>query len=155
MPTKKLFSKKYYWLWIILLLSMVVWVLSIRATKNNLATVEINNQIFSCFVAQTNLEKYQGLSGRPELETKQGMIFVFNQETPNFVMRNMNFPLDVIFINQGKITKIYKNLKPEGPQPQIEYPADGATDYVLEINSGLSDQYNFKINDEVKINFLN
>ncbi len=155
MSTKKIFSKKYYWLWIILLFSMIVWIFSMIASKNNLATVEINNQTFDCFVAKSNWEKYQGLSDRRKLEAKQGMIFVFQQETPEFVMRNMKFPLDIIFINQGKITKIYKNLKPEGPQPQTRYPATGVTDYVLEINAGLSDKYNFKINDEVKINFLN
>jgi uncharacterized membrane protein (UPF0127 family) len=40
-------------------------------------------------------------------------------------MRNMLFPLDIIWINDDEIIKIDKNLPPEGDKPENHVPGDG------------------------------
>ena len=55
---------------------------------------------------------YQGLSNRDSLENIDGMLFIFNNKSnKTFVMRNMNFSLDIIFIADNRILNILKNLK--------------------------------------------
>ena len=45
-------------------------------------------------------EKIQGLSGRENLENNQGMLFLYEQAGQySFWMKDMNFSLDIIYIN--------------------------------------------------------
>ena len=81
------------------------------------------------------------------------MLFVFSDKQERiFVMRNMYFPLDIIWIDGDKIVNISKNLLPKGPRPEVFYHSDAPVDYVLEVNAGLADKFNFKIGDKVNFN---
>lgn len=118
--------------------------------------ITINNKTFNVDVAKTEEERIKGLSIYNKLPLDKGMVFDFGKKDYySFWMKNMKFPIDIIYIKDNKIVEIFKNV----PQPKSEqeilpvitpkYPADT----VLEINAGLSDKYNFNINDSVKINF--
>lgn len=116
----------------------------IRINKNIKITLEL---------AKSETEKYQGLSNRKSLCQNCGMLFVWpDYEVRNFTMRNMNFPLDLIFITDQKIIKIESNLLPEGSTPQNNYSSNIPVNYVLEINGGVSDRYGITVGDEVLIN---
>jgi len=117
-------------------------------------SVTINNHTFKVELAKTAKEQQMGLSGRDSLSQDQGMLFIFDHpDYYNFWMKNMKFPLDIIFINGSKIVSIVKNAKP--PQsPNVNPPVlkpEGLVDKVLEINGGLTDKYNIKKGDVVKI----
>ena len=117
----------------------------------------INNQTFSVTVAKTNLEKEKGLSGKNSLNENEGMLFPFEKEDfYAFWMKDMKFPIDIIFINKNRIVTIFPNIQP--PKNTNEglfvYKPETPADMVLEINAGLSQQYNFKKDDEVKIENL-
>ena len=116
--------------------------------------VNINKNIkITVEVAQSNSEQYQGLSDRKSLCQSCGMLFVWDDYSiRDFVMRNMNFPLDIIFIADQKIVKIESNSLPEGPAPQNNYSSDVPVNYVLEINGGLTDRYGIAVGDEVLVN---
>jgi hypothetical protein len=104
-------------------------------------------------LADTPEKRYQGLSGRESLCPDCGMLFTFpSRSAQTFVMRKMNFPLDIIWISGEKVTKIDENLLPEGSEPKKHYESPGPVDYVLEVNAGFSKASNLKINDIVKIN---
>jgi len=112
--------------------------------KNIKITVEL---------AQNDAAQYQGLSNRKSLCQTCGLLFVWpDYEIRNFVMRNMNFPLDIIFIADNKIMEIDSNLWPEGDSPQNIYSSDVPVNYVLEINGGLTDRYGIMVGDEVTVN---
>ena len=64
-------------------------------------------------------------------------------------MRNMNFPLDIIFIKNDTIVEILENLEPEGNDPKAIYSSKQPVNNVLEINAGISKQYGFKIGQKV------
>ena len=64
-------------------------------------------------------------------------------------MRNMNFPLDIIFIADEKIVKIYHNLEPEGSDPQKVYSSEGPVDYVVELRGARARDLNLEEGDEI------
>lgn len=113
----------------------------------------IGEHTFLVSVARTPEELQQGLSGRNSLATDQGMLFVFEEaSTYGFWMKGMKFPLDIIFINNDRIVSISKNVAPaeEGnASPQVYTPPQ-PVNRVLEINGGLSDEYGFKVGDQVR-----
>ncbi len=80
--------------------------------------------------------KSRGLSNRETLEKGEGMLFLMPENgQPFFVMREMNFPLDLIFINKGVIVKVFHQAEPEGVTYRKSYNY-GPADIVLEVPGG-------------------
>ena len=71
------------------------------------------------------------------------MLFVYNEEkTRTFVMREMKFPIDIIFIDADRqITTIYQAATGNGQSPLIEYR--GQAQWVLEV------PYEYAANNEI------
>lgn len=99
--------------------------------------------------ADTNNSREQGLSYTKKLDNDQGMLFVFEDEShPSFWMKDMNYPLDIIWIDKDKkVVEISKNIDP------VTYPEKFYSvlpiKYVLEVNSGFSDLNNIKVGSEL------
>lgn len=110
-------------------------------------TAQIRDHKFYLLTAKSDKDKQVGLSKYKKLEDNKGMIFVF--EKPGlypFWMKDMKFPIDIIYINQNKIVTIYKNI----PKDNLTiYSPTQSADKVLEINANLSDKYNFAVSDSV------
>ncbi len=124
----------------------------------NNATVTISEQKFSVEVADTDEERIKGLSERKSLEKDRGMLFIFEQKGKyGFWMRNVNFPLDLIYISDSKIVDIIKNAEPKALDakdiPVFEPEVDA--NFVLEINGGLSDEFKFEIGNDVIFENIN
>jgi len=101
-------------------------------------------------VARTAKAQYLGLSNREELCGDCGMLFVYpDQKVRFFVMRDMNFPLDIVWISGNKIVKIDREALPEGKNPTSAYQSRSAVDLVLEVNGGFCDANNIGEGDEV------
>jgi uncharacterized membrane protein (UPF0127 family) len=110
----------------------------------------IDDKIVNVEIADTAEKHYQGLSNRKNLCDDCGMLFIFPDKKDRiFVMRNMNFPLDIIWIDDDKIVKIDKNLPPEDENPVNNYSSDAPVDYVLEVNEGFADKNNIKAGDKI------
>ena len=117
--------------------------------KNQQVTVTIDNKVYTVDTANTPAEQEQGLSGRSPLQNGTGMLFIF--DTPDnygFWMKEMNFPLDIIWISADyHIVHIEKDLTPQ-TYPTVYYP-NSPSQYVLEISAGQTDQNNIKVGDLV------
>ncbi len=103
--------------------------------------VRINSRTIPVELADTLDERSQGLSDRQSLESGSGMLFVFDEVKPvSFWMRWMHFPLDIVWIRDGKIVGIERNVPipvagvAEGDLPL--YYSSEAVSHVLEINAG-------------------
>lgn len=94
----------------------------------------INNKTFTVEIADTPEKRKLGLSRRPALPADGGLLFVFDQPgNYGFWMKDMNFPIDIIWFNANKkIIGTTKNLRPKS-YPQIFYPP-APIKYALEIN---------------------
>lgn len=125
---------------LVLLLLIFRW-LSLSLNKGSTAPPElidlkVGDSTIKTQVAQSAQEKERGLSGRESLAEDEGLLFVFDR--PGFYpfwMKDMNFPIDIIWIGgDKKIVDLSENITPETfPQTFVsKVPAR----YVLEVNAG-------------------
>lgn len=98
--------------------------------------VRIGEEVFSVARADTPEERERGLSGQPTLTPGKGMLFVFDTTTiPSFWMKDMAFPLDIVWIDsEGVIVDLTESLTPE-TYPRTVSPR-APVRFVLEIPSG-------------------
>jgi len=101
--------------------------------------------------AEDEYETQTGLMYRTKLGTYQGMLFIFpNLQMRSFYMKNTKIPLDIIYIDdKHQIVSFQKNAK---PFDETSLPSEAPAKYVLEINAGLSDEWQLEIGD--KIDFI-
>ncbi len=91
---------------------------------------------------------YQGLSYRRELAEGRGMLFFLpGIAVQSFCMRGMRFPLDLVWIADGRVTGITRNVPSTFPG---ELPSPTPVNYVLEVTGGFADKYGVKVGDRVK-----
>lgn len=111
--------------------------------------VLVGKSKFIVEVADDNSERAQGLSNRGKLNENAGMLFVFDRpERYGFWMKNMNFPLDIVWIGSDKtVIDIDANVRPES-FPTMFTP-DRPSQYVLEINGGLGEKLSLSVGDRV------
>lgn len=122
--------------------------------QNHVAYVKIDGKQFFVDVAKTNEQKAKGLDIYDKLPVRKGMIFPF--QTPDyysFWMKGMQFPIDIIYINNNKIVDIFPDLpNPKtGNEDPVMVRSQEKSNFVLEINAGLSRKYNFKTGDKIEI----
>lgn len=90
----------------------------------------------------------QGLRFRKKLQPDHGMLFITaEEEVHSFWMFDMLFPIDIIYIDaEREIVYIAKDMPIDFKEP---VPSLAPSQYVLQINGGLSDQYNISVGDQV------
>jgi uncharacterized membrane protein (UPF0127 family) len=90
----------------------------------------------------------KGLSNRNWMCSKCGMSFRFEESKRHaFWMKDVNFPLDIIWVSRGEIVWIEKEVS-HLDQERV-YAPDVRADLVLEIRSGSCDKYGIEIGDSV------
>jgi len=105
--------------------------------------IKIGETTIAVQIADTPEERKKGLSGTKNLPENEGMLFVFPEQNllPSFWMKDMLISIDIIWINNGKVAKIHKNVQPEPQAAKLTlYYPDGPIDYVLEVNAGFADK---------------
>jgi hypothetical protein len=106
-------------------------------------------------IADTAALRSKGLSSRNTLAENRGMLFVFDSKktTPSFWMKDMIVSLDIIWITDGKVAKIDKDVPtpaPNTPDNKLRIYSPGKpTDYVLEVNAGFTQKNGIKVGDEI------
>jgi uncharacterized membrane protein (UPF0127 family) len=102
-------------------------------------------------LANTKASRELGLSGRKTMRDDEGMLFVF--DVPGrygFWMKDMTFPLDIIWINQnGVVVSVERNVTPESYPKAFINQAEAS--YVLEVNAGLSERFGLYLGSKVKM----
>lgn len=117
--------------------------------KNKPTKVIFGGEEFKVEVANTMMSRARGLSGHAPLGYNEGMLFLFGELGHyGFWMKDMNFSIDIIWIDGDKITTIAPNVSPD-TYPSAFYQ-DLPSDKVLEINAGLVQELGVKVGDEVK-----
>lgn len=104
------------------------------------AYAEVNGQVIFLEVADTDAARAQGLSGRDFLPTDRGMLFLFpNAGRYGFWMKEMRFPIDIVWMRQGTVLGVEADADPQRGIPdallRVYYPPVPA-DQVLELPGG-------------------
>lgn len=99
-------------------------------------------------IAETEYETQTGLMYRDSMKKHQGMLFIFpNMDYRSFYMKNTNIPLDIIYLDtDGFIVSFQENAK---PLDETSLPSQVPAQYVLEVNSGLAEQWLLEIGDRM------
>lgn len=140
----------------IALIIIIIVITMISLAAKTTKTVTINGRSFDIDIAKSKDQQEKGLAIYDSLPENKGMVFPFDHsDYYAFWMKDMKFPIDIIYINQNKIVDVFENV----PNPKS---ADSAlpifkprtpANLVLEINAGLSQKYSFKIGDSITTNF--
>ncbi len=94
-------------------------------------------------VADTAEERREGLMFRDTVP-QDGMLFVFPDAAPRtFWMKNTSIPLDIIFIQDGRVVNVAHAAPGTGIAPQAlpRYRSDGPARYALEVPRGWADRH--------------
>lgn len=126
----------------------------INLVKSKSPSLTINNKKFNLKIAKTDEERLIGLSKTNKLKQDEGMLFVFpEKDYYGFWMKNMKFPIDIIFISDQTIVDVYEKLQiPKDPDSSLGLPVykpKEKANYILEINSGVAAKYQIKPGEKV------
>lgn len=121
-----------------LVLILVGLVVSFTLTTFKPTTqVRIGSGVYSLWLADNDITRVQGLSDVEKLHLNGGLLMAFDTNgTHGIWMKDMNFPIDIIWLNsEKKVVYIVMNAPPENPSSTVYVPRDPAR-YVLELPAG-------------------
>ncbi len=117
----------------------------------------INGKKINLEIVRSAQDVSRGLGGRDNLESDKGMLFIFSKsDYYTFWMKDMRFPIDIIWLQDDIIVDISKNV-PAEPGVSLQklklYSPQKKANRVLEVNAGFSDKNNIKAGDKIIYNF--
>ena len=109
-----------------------------EADTTVMRTISIGGTVIYVDVADTDVLRERGLSGRSDLPGGKGMLFVFDtDDTWGIWMKDMLFPIDIIWVDaSGTVVTVAENVAPD-TYPKSFYPSAPAR-YVLELPAGFA-----------------
>jgi uncharacterized membrane protein (UPF0127 family) len=136
---------------ILILLAAISWQKFESIPKSS--TAQINGHVFSLYLATTPKDQEVGLAKFSRIDNNQGMLFIFKQpDYYSFWMKDMQFPIDIIFISNNNIVDIFQNVPVVKNGNLPVYTTTTKADKVLEINAGLSKKYDINVGDKITLN---
>ncbi|MBD6620471.1 DUF192 domain-containing protein [Komarekiella sp. 'clone 1'] len=97
-------------------------------------------------------ELYKGLKFRTFLPSNRGMLFDLGRRHTNvgFWMYKVQIPLDIVYLDDGVVTKVINNASPCPKQPCPVYYAPTAT-HVLELRAEQANQVHIQPGRKLKL----
>lgn len=122
-------------------------------SKSNKPTINLKGKTILVDIADNESLRKTGLSGRKDLNDNEGMLFVYETKTvPIFWMKDMLFPIDIIWIEDNYVVNISKNAPAPAPGTSDaslpRYAPLKPINYVLEVTAGFSDKNNIEPGDQ-------
>ncbi len=128
------------------------WQMTIDAS-----VLKLSGHTFHATVLTTNADLQKGLSGTSNIASDAAMLFVFDGNTiPVMWMKDMNYPIDMVWVDGGKVVHIEQNVQPSSydskdPDKSVRYRSDGPARYVIELKSGIVKEVGLKLGDKVQL----
>lgn len=120
------------------------------------ATVSLKGEQLHVLVAKTPKQLYRGLGKRESLYPYDGMLFLFPlPDRHGIVMRDMQFPIDIVWLSGGVVVDIAPNAPVEGDDVDLRsrmiyLPREDAT-AVLELSAGWAEKHDLQIGDSLTV----
>ena len=116
-------------------------------------TISLAGNTISVEVATTPSQWEQGLSDRTSLAADAGMLFRFPYEhIPLFWMKNMHFPLDMVWIDNDVVVDITPNIPVSTNADLPTYSPHTPVNTVLEVNAGYAAAHKITIGTKLIAN---
>lgn len=114
----------------------------------------LKNQPLTVQVARTPEQWYRGLGGRETMGT-DGMLFFFSRADEHaMVMRDMQFPIDIVWLAKGVVVDIAPSVSIQPGVPEAElfvYQPRVPATMVLELPAGWTEDHNLVIGDRLEV----
>lgn len=152
MITKKMLKKKEAKLIVALLVAFCAvlyyfftYIYSVHGNK--IIRINVKGQAIYAEVVSTEEKRALGLGGRSNLCSSCGMFFEFQAAGKYaFWMKGMRFPLDIVWLRNGEVVYVEKNIKPSFAG--MLNPNKDA-DVVLEFNAGSVAKLGIEVGDKL------
>lgn len=137
----------------VFLVAMVV----LQFTKYNWGktTVTLKDVPLQALVAKNTYQLEKGLGGRKSLAPYDAMIFPFSLPGRYaFVMRDMQFAIDIVWLNAGEVVDIAPSVPPEPgvSEDQLRrYLPRSAATMVVELPAGWAQAHGLAIGDRLTV----
>lgn len=113
------------------------------------ASVQIAGKTFRAERITSSVDQAKGLGGRNGLCSDCAMLFLFDKsDYYAFWMKDMRFPIDIIWIDGNRVVFIAHNVTPDATST-LTPPV--AADKVLEVNAGTAEQFGISLGSFVHI----
>jgi uncharacterized protein len=115
--------------------------------------VEVDGASVRAEVADDEASRQRGLSGRERLAPGEGMLFLLPDDSPSLWMKGMRFPLDIVWIKDGRVVDVSADVPPPrgSDAPLPTYSPDRPADRVLEVNAGWAADHGVRRGDAVEV----
>ena len=100
-------------------------------------------------VPVSSAQRIKGLGGRRALRPGHGMLFIFHGMPLSMCMRDMKFPLDFVWLDQGKVSQISPDVPPGGDSVTVR--SQGDAQMVLEVPAGWAQEHGVHVGQAVGI----
>jgi len=111
-------------------------------------TLQCNGVIIRAKIANTDVERAQGLSGVKDLSLNEGMLFDFVTEQPvSFWMRGTCMDLSIAFVTDNKVIVGIQDMSKDVPTLLHNSPIP--VRYALEVPKGFFAQNNIAVGDKL------
>lgn len=146
-------------LWIVILLSLVAFVfLKLNTPKQiidqsfSVRDIRIAEKNYSVYEARTPIQREIGLSAFNSIKDNEGMLFYFDDlGRPAFWMKNMKFPIDIIWLKDWTVIQITPDIAVEPNDKFTDYLPQHDVNEVLEIKAGQSQKDGIKVGDVLEL----
>ncbi len=142
-----------------LIFILVVFIFNIlpRALKSDNSAetmvLQVGGQSIVAEVASSPMARIRGLSGHPPLEDGHGMLFIFDVPSiQGFWMKDMNFAIDIIWIENGSVAGVVPNARPDDRAIRPVYYSPVPVQYVLEVPAGTAARFGIVPGTPIEIN---
>jgi uncharacterized membrane protein (UPF0127 family) len=136
---------------------LFIFLASVNTAQADMPKVKIGENVIKLEVASTPEAIERGLMYRTSIAEDNGMVFLFVPPRPvKFWMYHTLIPLDMCFIYEGKIVKIFEDVPPchsTNPTDCPTYPKEDPgilVTEVVELKGGYAKRHNIKEGDKVE-----
>jgi uncharacterized membrane protein (UPF0127 family) len=137
---------------VITLTTVFLWFWQLRFPE---AVVEIKDQKLTVLLAKNPKHHYRGLGNRESMAPYDGMLFVFGySRSIGIVMRDMQFPIDIVWFQNGKVVDIAPNVQTEPGVGKFDlrvYRPRIPANSVLELPAGWTKENDLRIGDNLQV----
>ncbi len=129
----------------LIFLTLIVITTVIRQTRNDAyASKVVHGEVtfpdqtrIAVEIVDTDEKRRIGLSNHIFLDQDRGMLFLFDSPARySFWMKDMDFPIDIIWMLDGKIVDMMENVLVSTNSSYPSYTPKTAVNQVLEVNAG-------------------
>lgn len=119
-------------------------------------TYNLAGEDFVLDLAKTPEQYRQGLSNRTSLDSNQGMLFLYSEkQNLTFWMKEMNFDIDLVWLNDGKIMAYIANMPKPAKNTALKdlplYASPMPVNQVLELPAGTIERLKLEIGQQLLV----